>query len=1753
MIVGMRNMSNLFYKYLTEKIINFFSETGIRKGDKFYFLTETEEQVNDLYHSLKMSEKAQPFSYIHDKGNEFQSFVLEFGKTKLLIAATINGLTPDYLVTIRNLVGAKDEKWENTALLSISHKKLDSVAGGGSGLQKEGMPLHVHEIKESLAKEIDTSELAKNDKVVLHYYLQQNQDDYTQKSSSVFDYEDVLSLIQKKKLEKRDYADLGFFYDSSLDSDESSRVLKKRLEENKDLFEKVDFIHTYGDPNQDLERWFDDRGINKLKDEDWNEIDYRDVKLSFENNKKSKPLQYIESNKKENEDGLTFWERADKDTTAGNRKRHIIVFNPSKHPIIQLNFKFNEFLKSEFLVGDSTDVAAVSGKQLKLAIPHTPGDSTFKKVVYKHNNETKSNYEFRIAVLECEESLLNSYKTSYFVNVTRSKSSIQLQTEDSTLLFNKGYIEEVEQTVSEQQQVIAINQGETKVSIGSEIEDSVINFKIARDQTTIPISVQLESRVVPYVTGRSIWKMKREKQQHFTFSEDGKLVLGTNIYTPKDEIRRSIELEKQMINEQILHGEVYYDNVRGTPVSVQDEVLVNYGKLVLYYKKHNTIPSLAYMDEELTFLVKNYLHSVVSAISKVAENDQLSSVQKNLSKLGVLVEEGHILLTPLHPLVMAYQLKINQTLKDEVIETHILNRLTSNNLLPYFIFDNNLFKVKEQQHSYEWIYYGPYQEVSNEETKLFTEKLVSNKLKEFVSHFSYLFSHSKRSPLKINLINLESDLEYLQGIFRFLKSQMEKVKDENEIIPVEVTIYQKELYTSTFENLSSMEQVEKIENAFNLNFTSSKVDKQDILRIFREKLLFSKKIFKEKELNYAHLSFYKMGSSKAISKSLMKDIPTGLSLGGLLSGVPTFHQDEEYRSGFGAKYISFDEDDMLLNLSTLYNEFICNMDNYGSEPYRKGVSIVTRMSQVSNQALQELYQSCNWVTFIDPKVDLEYFKSGDGDLIVIHYSDQHNSPTSYDSITVTGKTDQYKRVIEEFLGEYHIQTQDTDFVIKWFNVINGEWLLKLIGNSTQFPREKLSIISAIKYGKSYLYHKDIMWIPISMEEILRVSSATGLNKEGGVFSAKNLNVHGEHSDDILFIGVEFTGGKPNVHFFPVEVKIGLNQSGTINKAQSQIKKTRELIIEHTKKYDEEGLELFKNKFYRNFFLQLFLTNAGKFKMYGLISQQEMDRLDSIREMLLNDHYEISDQLKSVSGECGIITFTRDTHFRTVKLENEILRLDLTEQDALKGIVAEVDTITNEFIKVKSDLTSDFMPYYHYKVKEIANDESNPSDVPIPVEVEHHQEEIEVETSSEPRSTDNQPDQKEEMNTWTESEVTDVTEEQKNNHLENDADGKIEVLFGTNLSNQEELYWKPTDTTLISHPNTGIIGTMGTGKTQFTKSLVAQLVRNSHRNVNGTKIGILIFDYKGDYISEDFLSKVNGKKYDSYHLPYNPLSLTVDKNSMHLLPLHTARGITTTLEKVFGLGDVQSSILLDMIMEAYERKGIIKNKRDTWENEPPTFSDIFQIYKNLEDTKMDKLYKALRDINDFEIFESDASQTVSLFQLIDGVTVINLQGYDEHIQNLIVAMTLDLFYTQMQLSGDSSYAGNYRELRKFVLVDEADNFMSKNFDSLRKILKEGRSFGVGTILSTQFLNHFSTGSNEYADYILSWIVHNVTDIKAKDVKYIFNTITNEETENILQRIKQLQKHESIIKLGNQRQPVLIRDKAFWELELESLKN
>ena len=377
---------------------------------------------------------------------------------------------------------------------------------------------------------------------------------------------------------------------------------------------------------------------------------------------------------------------------------------------------------------------------------------------------------------------------------------------------------------------------------------------------------------------------------------------------------------------------------------------------------------------------------------------------------------------------------------------------------------------------------------------------------------------------------------------------------------------------------------------------------------------------------------------------------------------------------------------------------------------------------------------------------------------------------------------------------------------------------------------------------------------------------------------------------------------------------------------------------------------------------------------------------------------------------------------------------------------------------------------------------------------------------------------------------------------------MKIRLGTNADGVPIL-WCPNDTEQVFHVNVGIIGTMGTGKTQLAKSLITQLYHARQDNYDGSPLGILIFDYKGDYneTKTDFVRATNARVLKPYRLPYNPLALLPGKSFKPLLPMHTANEFADTISQIYGLGPKQKQLLLECTVEAYRKRRIVPAEPSTWGRPAPTIAQVYEIFSGqTEGRQPDKLTAAMNKLHQFCLFEGDPRRTVPLDALLHGVVVVDISGYDSDIQNIIVAITLNQFYANMHARGSSSTDGKYRQLRSFVMVDEADTFMKGDYSSLRRILKEGREFGVGAILSTQSLSHYVSKEDDYSRYVLTWAVHNVSDLKQKDVEYVFKLQPkSQEILHTYSTIKGLQKHQSVVKLGNDA-PETMQNRAFYQI-------
>lgn len=1058
-------------------------------------------------------------------------------------------------------------------------------------------------------------------------------------------------------------------------------------------------------------------------------------------------------------------------------------------------------------------------------------------------------------------------------------------------------------------------------------------------------------------------------------------------------------------------------------------------------------------------------------------------------------------------------------------------------LLP-FIRDpeKRVFKATDQSYAPEWSQYSLIDEKCKQESRRFVPKLVSDKITHYRKHFPFLFEDIGNDTIKLNLINLGDCGEVLQGIIRHISSAR---KNTDNVPRFEVNIY---LSDETNNKFHLLENQKKLREYIKANVRDID-DENDLVSVVSKSIVFYFRSFAN-ALEYAHIAFYEMPTADVDGRSSMEEITTGVSLGGITSGVPSVLNAGWYKTCFGTKHMLGTP---LTELAKAYNSLY--LVAYSGSSYDPKTCMSTEVSNNQESTLGKIYLSSNWVVFIEPKVDLSFFQRTEAqqnDLMIIHYSDQYTSASGYDDITVTQKSEQYQKIIHDHLAEKNVNASPAEInhIIRLFNAVNGSWLLRLISTQkvqgaldSNFSREKMSILSAIKLCMAYYAHPDIIWIPVSLEEMLRVSGGAGLSQNEGLLSAKNLGFErGPACDDILLVGVGINKKPLSIYLHPVEVKIGNNPSAVINKAREQVLATYNGLWEAL--WPNNNRDSLEHKLTRNFFMQMLLVSCEKLKLYEIYPEINWEYLlNTHRQAMLNEEYIFSRDMDQYIKKGTVISFKTDASLETYQLFDDVVELEFPEIMGSEYMIKSTSWIEAHLRQEKKELP----PRLYNLLSVLQTTASDNHNIETTNNVTHSQDGQITET-----------EQHEELNNNLTNDGH--AEEEAPLSTKNEAPTQAEyfgmsIVFGIDLASGKAVEWNPNNTNQVFHTNTGIIGTMGTGKTQFTKSMIAQLVHQQDKNVDGKPLGILIFDYKGDYNESklDFVESTHAQVLKPYHLPFNPLTITRSNVFKPLLPIHTANAFKDTLSKVYQLGPKQQNALFTCILEAYKVNGIVPANPQTWGNDAPTFNMVYDIYMANEDIKKNDSLAAVMDkLYQFQIFEGSPSQTKSLFDLLNGVVVIDLSGYDADIQSLIVAITLDLFYSQMQAAGSSKIDGQYRQLTKLILVDEADNFMSEGFPALKRILKEGREFGVGTILSTQFLKHFGSGDDDYSKYILTWVVHNVSDLRTSDVEFVFKTeARGPETQMLYNRIKQLQKHHSIVKIGTH--PLsYIEDLPFWKL-------
>jgi hypothetical protein len=283
--------------------------------------------------------------------------------------------------------------------------------------------------------------------------------------------------------------------------------------------------------------------------------------------------------------------------------------------------------------------------------------------------------------------------------------------------------------------------------------------------------------------------------------------------------------------------------------------------------------------------------------------------------------------------------------------------------------------------------------------------------------------------------------------------------------------------------------------------------------------------------------------------------------------------------------------------------------------------------------------------------------------------------------------------------------------------------------------------------------------------------------------------------------------------------------------------------------------------------------------------------------------------------------------------------------------------------------------------------------------------------------------------------------------------EVKILIGR-APDDTEVYWEPhKPNAQLNNFGFLITGDPGSGKTQLIKSLISFIADANYP--------VCIFDFKNDYSDEGFARKHRLDVYDidRQGLPFNPLSLIADERG-EVQPIRQVHEVVGILSRIYQLGDQQSARLRKAIARAYEALGIAPDQRvlASKVTAVPSFDDVKAILES--DPKNEPLLNRLSPLLDLNLFPTSERSGTTFEQIIASRVVLDLHSLPADPIKAAMSEFMIVRLHSHILKGDQP-----RELRRLLVFDEA--WRVKESIRLQELAREGRAFGVGIVVGTQF--------------------------------------------------------------------------------------
>jgi hypothetical protein len=268
-----------------------------------------------------------------------------------------------------------------------------------------------------------------------------------------------------------------------------------------------------------------------------------------------------------------------------------------------------------------------------------------------------------------------------------------------------------------------------------------------------------------------------------------------------------------------------------------------------------------------------------------------------------------------------------------------------------------------------------------------------------------------------------------------------------------------------------------------------------------------------------------------------------------------------------------------------------------------------------------------------------------------------------------------------------------------------------------------------------------------------------------------------------------------------------------------------------------------------------------------------------------------------------------------------------------------------------------------------------------------------------------------------------------------------------------VYIKPSE---YSSPHMVIAGSSGNGKSTLLKKLIYEISKSD--------INILLLDSDNEHYG--IIKAVNGRV--SYPTGNNINIFALDGLSAG----ERIQELSALLSDVFGFGYLQSNLLHSCMSYAYRKAGMRSLSQREMEN-LPDFAALIKELKifiansrtSAEKARLTNMLNKLSSLSAGIPSHNGKSKGIS--ELFNGVVAVPLKNFgNQESRQILMHEILSRLYSRMHEMKITHKLSNY------IVIDELD-FVLADYDSgtgiIKKIVREGRKYGIGLIISTHMCN------------------------------------------------------------------------------------